>query len=686
MKHTAKTCLVFLLTFLLAFSAPAALASNGPAPVDSGFPSSLVLTSGGSVYTVYAKGTAHNDAVAGVAYDAETNTLTLTGVDTPYVLSLSAMGDDFKLNVKGDNVLAAIVARGWGWGTGLNITGTGKLEVNKDLSADVAICFEPVETYAVSPDNGHSYLTVGEEVTLELYGKAAVFRTTSNVPPTVSLPEDVYVTYLMSDAVREVEMTASGYVLEEGKAPSRIMRAVYDYDENALYGMEITDGGDYLFIRYIFNEENHLYLKDYDSQAVFESLEEAALGGFTLKEEHGAQVYDEFVVADVYVKDIPAYEASDGTRYVIVDGFVNGVSGRWAATMEQYRTNPDGYLFHPTDGVDTAALTPATTTVTLENVYDYWIIDTELNITGKVHEHDWSILKWNETDHWYECSCGAVQRTQPHTGGKATCQQQAVCTVCNQPYGERGDHDYSDLCRNNESHWRECTVCHTATEPEPHTGGTATCRDMAECAVCGQPYGERAPHDFSVPCWDNVNHWTECSLCHQTSDVAPHIGGSATCQQQAVCEQCGHPYGDRAPHAFDILQHDYAGHWYKCVDCNETTRKEDHVGGTATETQGPVCSICGEVYGEPLDPHHGGDDGPMFTLGDVDGDGEITAADARLALRRAVDLETWTEEAVQFLSADVDTDGVVTAADARKILRAAVDLENPADWYGRQPM
>ncbi|MBR5410127.1 MAG: dockerin type I repeat-containing protein [Clostridia bacterium] len=75
-----------------------------------------------------------------------------------------------------------------------------------------------------------------------------------------------------------------------------------------------------------------------------------------------------------------------------------------------------------------------------------------------------------------------------------------------------------------------------------------------------------------------------------------------------------------------------------------------------------------------------GGEGPMFTLGDVDGDGKITASDARLALRRAVDLETWNEMAPQFLSADVDMDGKVTASDARKILRAAVDLEDPKDW------
>ncbi len=70
--------------------------------------------------------------------------------------------------------------------------------------------------------------------------------------------------------------------------------------------------------------------------------------------------------------------------------------------------------------------------------------------------------------------------------------------------------------------------------------------------------------------------------------------------------------------------------------------------------------------------------GPEYKLGDVDEDGKITAADARLALRRAVDLETFEEGSAKFLACDVDKDSKVTAGDARKILRAAVGLEEIA--------
>ena len=71
---------------------------------------------------------------------------------------------------------------------------------------------------------------------------------------------------------------------------------------------------------------------------------------------------------------------------------------------------------------------------------------------------------------------------------------------------------------------------------------------------------------------------------------------------------------------------------------------------------------------------------PDYTPGDVDNNGTIEAADARLALRRAVDLETFPEGSAEYLACDVDGAPGVTAADARLILRAAVGLEDAATW------
>ena len=73
----------------------------------------------------------------------------------------------------------------------------------------------------------------------------------------------------------------------------------------------------------------------------------------------------------------------------------------------------------------------------------------------------------------------------------------------------------------------------------------------------------------------------------------------------------------------------------------------------------------------------------LAAAGDVDLDGKVTASDARLALRRAVNLETYEAGSAEFTAADVDYDGKVTASDARLILRAAVGLETLSEQTGK---
>ena len=69
--------------------------------------------------------------------------------------------------------------------------------------------------------------------------------------------------------------------------------------------------------------------------------------------------------------------------------------------------------------------------------------------------------------------------------------------------------------------------------------------------------------------------------------------------------------------------------------------------------------------------------------GDVDGDGELTSGDARLALRASVKLENYKPGSAQFLAADADGSGEIESGDARLILRASVKLEDPAKFGKR---
>ena len=70
----------------------------------------------------------------------------------------------------------------------------------------------------------------------------------------------------------------------------------------------------------------------------------------------------------------------------------------------------------------------------------------------------------------------------------------------------------------------------------------------------------------------------------------------------------------------------------------------------------------------------------IVVLGDVDGDGAVSAVDARLALRASVGLENYTADSVQTKAAKVSNGDSLSAADARLILRASVGLEDPKSW------
>lgn len=75
---------------------------------------------------------------------------------------------------------------------------------------------------------------------------------------------------------------------------------------------------------------------------------------------------------------------------------------------------------------------------------------------------------------------------------------------------------------------------------------------------------------------------------------------------------------------------------------------------------------------KPTDPTTEPTTKPALALGDLNGDGKITAADARTALRVAAKLETVSDEAMK--AGDLDSDGRITAKEARTILRFAAKL------------
>ena len=219
----------------------------------------------------------------------------------------------------------------------------------------------------------------------------------------------------------------------------------------------------------------------------------------------------------------------------------------------------------------------------------------------------------NETQHQVKCeSCGYKTEWENHTGGTATCTAQAVCSVCGESYGELAAHVADSTYRYNaDGHWTACATCGTPmSNQEAHTGGTADCQHKAVCDVCGQPYGEldasnhtggirwvqtaETHQAFYLCCGAaagaEANHsWNDGSVCTECGYGCTHTGGTATCTALAVCDICGHTYGD-------LLPHDYR--WV--IDQEATTE--------ATGLKHEECTVCGDKRSEgteiPKQPRH----------------------------------------------------------------------------------
>jgi hypothetical protein len=129
-------------------------------------------------------------------------------------------------------------------------------------------------------------------------------------------------------------------------------------------------------------------------------------------------------------------------------------------------------------------------------------------------------------------------------------------------------------------HWHECKVCktkadfaaHTYTDGVcsicgygcKHTGGTATCSELAVCTACKKPYGEMLAH---TP------------------------GAAATCSTAQTCTVCNAVVTEKLDHELEFVDAKAAtcgaagwDKYEKCKNCDYTTYKE--VAATGAHTYG----------------------------------------------------------------------------------------------------
>lgn len=222
--------------------------------------------------------------------------------------------------------------------------------------------------------------------------------------------------------------------------------------------------------------------------------------------------------------------------------------------------------------------------------------------------HSYGDWQSDDVSHWHECGCGNIIDRASHsftwkTDKPATETETGLkheeCTVCGAVRNENTvipklEHTHemthynavAATCKTegNVEYWH-CSKCNknyadasgvselstvvTPIDAHNHIGGTrivgkkdAGCETTgytgdAVCNGCNTVIakGTEIPalgHNADNTKWhtDSTMHWHECSVCGKKLDVSAHKGGTATCQNKAVCDVCGQSYGDLAAHTF----------------------------------------------------------------------------------------------------------------------------------------
>lgn len=113
-----------------------------------------------------------------ITYDEKTNTLTLKNFKTEKILTVTSMGDDFKINVSGYNEIGCIISADMSWGCSITVTGSGALVVNKNKTYPTAVEMDVSGT-------GYGFFKTEKTVATKFFGN--VDTEISEALPTISV-------------------------------------------------------------------------------------------------------------------------------------------------------------------------------------------------------------------------------------------------------------------------------------------------------------------------------------------------------------------------------------------------------------------------------------------------------------------------------------------------------------------
>lgn len=154
----------------------------------------------GEYKTIYSASSKDISTVEGISYDRASNTLTIENYNnTKNRIATNMMGDDFKINIKGENHIGGLVSYGDGWGGSITLTGNGTLYINENKSYETAIY--------MNAENTKSVLTVGPECNVYVYSGRNALVSLSNTTSDIIKAEGKLSSQLQTEVTHPVKKT-----------------------------------------------------------------------------------------------------------------------------------------------------------------------------------------------------------------------------------------------------------------------------------------------------------------------------------------------------------------------------------------------------------------------------------------------------------------------------------------------
>lgn len=234
---------------------------------------------------------------------------------------------------------------------------------------------------------------------------------------------------------------------------------------------------------------------------------------------------------------------------------------------------------------------------------------TDLTISTN-DNHDWNAWVSNgDGTHTRTCNRDSDHKENGTcSGGTATCTKKAVCDFCRTTYGGFALHNTTQYGgKDSSGHWDKCSNCDNKLNFEAHTPDREKADETnpVKCTKCGfvitpaGHYNHTADSEWHNSA-DGKYHYHKCthSGCSEILDKANHSGGTATCENKAVCSVCGLEYGDKLGHDYGEVKYTWTDNVCKAerVCKHDSTHIESEtVTATGTTITAATCKEKGKM-------------------------------------------------------------------------------------------